>query len=273
MYLRIFAALIGVLLPAAAHAQWVLQIPPCPVGAILPCAPGGGSIGAANYIGNILLPAVRLGFITIATIYFFIYAGKLLINSDEESTITDTKNAYSNAVVGAAIISLSGFIVQGFGRAANTTLINPAPVILGINNVIGYFKLVIGVLISVVIVTQGVRLIILEGQEGEIEKQRKKFFHSLLGVVVIMLANALVTAVQPGANSIVVNEEVRGFIDFGLTLLVALAVGSIMVAGVMLMLATDDTKKDTAKKIIFGAVISLVMVVAAYSIVNFFLLL
>ncbi len=266
---RVLAVLFGILLPALAHAQFM---PPCPVGSILPCA-GGGSLGLVAYLSGVIFPAIRLGFVAVAVVMFTAYAGRMLMESEEESAITDVKNAYTQAVVGAVIISISTFIVDGFGRSANFSLVNPAPVTFAALNVIGYFKLIIGVLISIVIVIQAIRLMLLQGQESEIEQARTKFFHSLLGVAVILLANALVAAVQPGSNSIIINEEIKGVINFSLELLVLLAVLSIMVAGVFLIASVDESLKERAKKIMFATVIALIVVLCAYVIVNYFLLL
>lgn len=266
--MRAFAVLLGLLLPLLTQAQ----IPPCPVGSILPCG-GGGSLGLSLYVGNVIFPAVRIGFVAIAIVMFTAYAGRLLMESEEESTITDIKNAYSQAVVGAVIICISTFIVDGFGRSANATIVNPGPVTFAIANIIGYFKLSIGVLLSIVITTQGIRLMLLQGQESEIEQARKKFFHSLLGVAVILLANALVAAVQPGQQSIIVNDEIRGIVNVGLEVLAALSVLSLMVAGFFLVISIDDSLKDRAKKIVFGTVITLIVVLSAYTIVNYFILL
>ncbi len=269
MPLRLSAALFGLLLPILAFAQ---VIPPCPVGGILPCG-GGGSMGLVAYTGNVIFPAIRIGFIAVAIVMFAAFAGRLMFDAEEESTVTDVKNAYSQAIVGAVIISISTFIVDSFGRGANFTLVNPVPVTFAVSNIIGYFKLIIGVLLSVVITTQGIRLMLLQGQESEIEQARKKFFHSLLGVGVILLANSIVVAVQPGANSIVINEEIRGIVNFSLEILAVLAVLSIMVAGVLLIISVDEALKDRAKKIVFGTVITLVIVLSAYAIINYFLLL
>ncbi|MBI5156082.1 hypothetical protein HZA45_02280 [Candidatus Peregrinibacteria bacterium] len=266
-----YLALALLLAPATAAAQ-AFFIPACPAGGLLPCG-GGGVLGATVYLTAVIFPAVRLGFIAVAIIMFTIYAGQLLLNPTEESTVKDMKEAYADAVVGAVIVSVSTFIVDAFGRGANNTLINPLPVTFAITNVLGYFKLVMGVLISVLVTTQGIRLMLLQGQESEITQQRSRFLYSLLGVAVILLANAIIAVIQPGANSIIASNELRGIVNFGLVFLAVLAVISIAVAGIFLIVSVDETFKDKAKNIIFGTVVSLIIVMSAYSIVNYFLFL
>lgn len=270
---RLTAILFGLLSPIAAMAQ---MIPPCPVGSVLPCPAGiyaNGALGLVAYVTMIIFPAIRTGFIGVATVMFAVYAGRLLFQADEDQTVTDIKNAYSSAVTGAVFISIATFIVDSFGRPASAVLVNPVPITFAINNVIGYFKIIIGVLLSIVITTQGIRLMLLQGQEAEIEKLRKRFLYSLLGVGVILLANVIVEAVQPGANSVVINEEVRGIVNFALELFAGLAVLSILVAGAILILSPDESSKETARKIVFATVISLIVVLSAYSIINYFLFL
>lgn len=267
---RVIAALLGLLIPASALAQIV--IPPCPVGGMLPCA-GGGSLGLSTYLGSIIFPAIRAGFVALGFVMFTVYAARLLLEPEEESTVTEIKNAYSQAAIGATIISVSTLIVDSFGRSANNTIVNPAGVLFAVNNVIGYLKLVVGVSISALILLQSIRLISLQGDEGEISQQRTKFFHSLLGVAAILLANTLLSAVQPGNNSITLNNEIRGAINFGLEILMVLAVIGLIVAGVMLIVSVDESLKDRAKKIIFGTVVALLVVISAFTIVNYFLLL
>ena len=247
-------------------------IPACPAGALLPCG-GGGVIGAVVYLTGIIFPAVRLAFIGVAIIMFTIYAGQLLMNPTEETTLKEMKDAYADAVVGAVLVSISTFIVDSFGRSANNTLINPLPVTFAITNIIGYFKLVLGLLISILVTTQGIRLMVLQGQEAEISQQRTRFLYSLMGVAVILMTNSLIAIVQPGANSIIASDEIRGMVNFGLVFLAFLAVVSIAVAGIFLIVSVDETLKDTAKKIVFGTVISLILVMSAWSIVNYFLFL
>lgn len=264
---RIISTLLGLLVPLLAHAQ----INPCPV-PVLPCG-GGGSAGVSAYLGGIIFPAVRVGFIGLATIMFTAYAARLLFEAEEESTVTEVKNAYTQAAVGAVIISVATLIVDAFGRSAGGTLINPAPIAFAVSNVIGYFKLIVAALVSVLVVTQGARLIALQGEEAELEQQKKKFLHSLLGVAAILLANTLVNVVQPGNASIVLAQEIRGAINFVLEILMVLAVLSFMIAGVLLVVSADEAQKDRAKKIVFGTVIALIIVLAAYAIINYFLLL
>ncbi len=233
----------------------------------LPCI-GGGFEGATVYGMTVLFPAVRIGFVAIAVVMFFAYSFRLLLESEEESTITDIKNAYSQAIVGAAFVSICTLLADAFGRAAAPTIINPEPVTTALGSVIFYMRAMTSIAVTALITFQGVRLIILQGQESELEQQRKRFFHGLLGVGILLLANSLVAAVMPGAHSDILATETIGIINYMLQILGALCLLAVIAAGVFLMFAQEDGLKDRAKKAIFTAVVALVVALVAYVIVN-----
>ncbi len=269
--MHLLSAILLAAAPVAVQAQ-INAINPCPVPGV-PCVNTGGVAGAVAIFANILVPAIRIAFIGLLVLLFFYYALRMILESEEESTITDSKNAYSNAIVGAAMVSLASMIVEGFGQSSltNDTLVNSAPVITGLSNVILYIRLMVGTSASALIAFQGIRIVLLQGQESEIEQQRKRFFHGLLGIAVILLANSLVNAVLPGANSGVIAEETRGITNFMLEIFGFLAVLSFVVAGIFLVVSTEEALKDRAKKILFGTTIAIIIVMCAYVITNFFL--
>jgi len=261
-------------LPAAA------LINPCPLGTTIPCGTGGIA-GMSSYIINIIFPALRVAFIAMAVGMMFYYAGMLLLESAEEQAITEVKSAYQWAIAGAGIVSIATFIVEGFGTiggalpGAGSGLVNPFPVRTALDNIIFGLKLVLATAATAHVTIQGVRLIILQGQEGELEKQKKRFFYGLIGIVIILIASPIVNAVfarTGGASAPRIAEEVAGIGSFLLVLIGGGAVLSIIVAGALLVVSVDESLKDRAKKSIFGSVIALVIVLASYAIVNYFIL-
>ena len=61
-----------------------------------------------------------------------------------------------------------------------------------------------------------------------------------------------------------------GIINFTLTLIGALAVFTIIIAGIMLVLSVDEGLKDRAKKAIVVAVVGLIVALLSYILVRFF---
>lgn len=259
---RILALSAVLALPQAAAAQ----ITACPVPG-LPCASGG--VGAlVGYAESVLIPGLMSIFVAICLLFFFYYGVRLMLESEDESTISETKSAYGYAIAGVAVVSLAQFIIDGTG-VGNGAVVNPDPINSALGLVIDYLLAMTSAAVTAMMVFQAFRIILLQGQESEIEQQKKRFFHGLLGVAVILLAGPLVNAFLPGSNSNILGAEVVGIINFLLTIFGALCVLGIIIAGVMLVVSTDEGLKDRAKKAIFATVVSLIVVLSAALIVRF----
>lgn len=266
----------ALLLPLQSMAQVVIPANTAPwtCGLVpgLPCV-AGGFLGFSAYILATIIPALQAVFLSLATLFFFYYAMRLVWDSDDENTVTEVKSAYGYAISGAAFVTVAGLIAQAVGTGARATLINQGPVLTALDSIILYMRLMVSAAVSALVVFQGVRLILLQGQESEMEQQRKRFFHSLVGVAIIILANVAVTVFVPTTPVTVFVIEIVGIINFLLQILGALALLAVIVAGVMLVVSVDDGLKDRAKKSIFTAVIALVVVLSCYLIINFVILL
>lgn len=251
---------------------------------------GGGVAGLRRLLWNPFNPnagvtfffGLRVIFGGIAALYFMVYALKLLFESEDENAISEVKSAYGHAVAGAAIVSASSLFVQAFGvvgpdvvtdNARN--LITPEPIEYSIGLAIKYIRLALSVAVTAMITFQGVRLILLQGQESELEQQKKRFFHGLIGVAAILLASPIIASVDPvvsaGRGAPILGAEAIGVVNYLLQILGALAVIAIIIAGIMLVVSTKEELKDRAKKIVFGTFVALIVVISAYAIVNFVL--
>ena len=297
------ALLLATFLLAPLPAFTLGTINPCPISAgfaftfNLPCGASPGASGLTTYLSGTIFPELRLAFVGVAIVFFSAYAYRLLFEADEENTLTEVKNAYGYAITGAVIVCIATYLVDAFGTKAATVghLINPDPIHKSLCNVITYFKLIVGVLVSLLITIQGIRMMLLQGQDSDMEQQRKRFFHGLLGVAVLLMANSFVAAIFPqsiatifygcsgttiynitssplnNGQSAILTDEVIGMINFTLEILAVLAVISIMVAGIMLVVSADESMKERAKKTISGTLITLCIVLTSYAIVNYFI--
>ncbi len=274
---RLFLLLQALLTLGFPQAAWAVAVPTVPgwMGSAclvlpgLPCVTGGAA-GLSNFVGGVVVPALQIIFLAIAMLFFFYYSFRLIMESDDENTVTETKSAYGYAITGAALVSLAGFFAQAFGVGAQATIINQQPVVDALDLVVRYMRLMVSAAVSLLIVYQGMRIILLQGQESEIEQQKKRFFHGLLGVAIVLLANVVVSAFFPQNNGTqILNTEFVGVINFLLEILGALALLAIIVGGIFLVVSTNDELKDRAKKSIFTAVVSLIIVLSSFLIVNF----
>jgi hypothetical protein len=261
-------SLIGLLVPGIAHAQ----INPCPLAGIIPCATGG-SAGVNAFVAFEIIPAAKIAFAGVMLIFFVYYAIRLILESGEESTVTEIKSAYSQAMTGAIFVSVAGLFVAGVGNSASATLINSqegGPIWEIFALMINYGKWLMGTLVLIFIAFQGVRLVILSNEESELEKQKTRFFHGLIGVAVTLLASAIVNTVT-SSNAGILAGEMKGLANFMLEIFGILAVLSFIISGLFMVLSFNEGLKDRAKKAVFGSVIAMIVVFASYMIVSYVL--
>ncbi|TSC78983.1 MAG: hypothetical protein G01um101425_829 [Candidatus Peregrinibacteria bacterium Gr01-1014_25] len=267
LFLRL--ALLGLLIlpePAAAY----IPVPNCLL-PFLPCGDGGVE-GLNAYFWNTAFPFLRVSFVGIALLMFVYYGIQLMLARQQESVQSEAKSAYEMAIFGCVLVMLASMIVETFTPGIPGAFIKPEPLITGLTAVIFYFKAALTAVVIMRITIQGVRLVLLEGQaEGEMEKQKKQFFNSLLGVGLVLLANAIVAAAYPGARSGILATEIVGFANFLLVLAGGAAVLAFIAAGVMMIVSFDESLKDRAKKTMFTTVLAIVVILTSYVLVNYFL--
>lgn len=233
-----------------------------------------GVAGIQAFLIESIFPMFQTLFLALALIMLFWYALQLLLESGEEATVTEAKQAYEYAIFGGAVVAFASLIVASFGvgpDVAGTALVNPGPISTVIIKIIIYLKVMVSALVTVAIFIQGFRLIALQGAEGEMEKQKKQFFYTLVGVAMILLAEVVITAMQPPAGSGILSAEIAGIANFVLAIFGLMAVIAIVIGGGMLVLSVDESMKDKAKTIIRDAVIAIVVVLASYSLVTYVL--
>lgn len=268
----ILALALAILVPVVGDAQVVLPtvpaINPCPV-AFLPCG-GGGAIGFADYLWNVLFPAARVMFIATAIFFMMQYALGMLLDPDSSETVSNAKMAYGYAITACAIVGISTYVVEAVGQRARLQLLDPVPLSQGVGNIILYMRLIVATLVTVFLLIQGVRLIVKQGSEDEFKNAQTHFLHTAMGVAVILVANVLVSVFFPGSGSTLLAVEIVGIINFTLTLIGALAVFTIIIAGILMVFSIDESLKDRAKKAIFVSLLGLAVAFLSYVLVRFF---
>lgn len=248
------------------------QIEPCVLQG-LPCLGGGGAEGLNQYILTRVVPTMEVGFIGLAVVMLFVYSATFVLWSTEESSVTEAKTAYYYAITGASIVGLADLTVRSFApsfvgaNVANIALVNS-----GIQNVILFFKLILATAVTANIVVQAFRLITAQSQD-QTEKARKRILTGFVGVAIMLMTDAIMRGVSPeyGAQSVGISLELVGVANFLLVILGVLFVAAIVIAGMMLILSGDESLKDKAKTVVKTSVISLIIVMTSFILVNTFL--
>ncbi len=258
-------------LPALAYsldARWTS------ICSIVGCRPVIGSVGLSLYVADIIIPGLQLLFVGLLVVMLFVYGAQLVFRSNEESSIAESKLAYTYAITGAAIVSFANWLTRAFSPVNHPSAIVEYSFIKpGFGKVYMFMKLLLGAAFTANLVLQAFRLITAQGSDELIGRARKRFLASFVGVAIVLLANTIITAVNPelSGNAGLIADEIIGVANFLLTLLAIAAIGAIIVAGILLVVSVDEQLKERAKQIARTTVISLAVILASFVLVNTFL--
>ena len=269
------------LAPALAFAQG--GIPPASFGPLcnatgLCSVNSGGVLILANFLDN-LLNTIRIVFISACVGYFTWFALMMIVAGYEENTLTEQKKAFGYSAMGLGIVGVASYIAQTFvPTSTGTNLVNPVPFNIAADIVADYITMATGGFLIFVISLAGFRMIALQGDDAEIDKQKKSFFNGLLGIVVLLLARVFVFFMigaatgGDGASGAALIHEIAGVVKFLLEIVAALAVITLISAGFFFVISiTNDERKERAKRMILSTLIVLVIIVCSHAIVATFI--
>lgn len=250
--------------------------------AALETKPGVATITSPIYFALDLFRYLISG---IAFIYIIIYALKLIsTTSDEEAT--KVKDGLIMAVLGFILIQIADVAVKKvfFGEQGEafqdvaTTKLYAAEAVSQIHGIIGFFEYFLGAVAVLFLIIKGFTLITSAGNEEEIGKAKKQVIYALVGLVVIGLSEVVVRgfifpdngaklpSTQMGLHIIVsVTNFLVGFVAIASFLMLFYGGYSYVVSG------GNEEVKDKVKKIIYGAVMALIISMGAFAIVNTFI--
>jgi len=221
----------------------------------------------------------------LAVIWIIISGIRLIMAQGEESIITEQKKSLLFSIIGlAAIILLERAIniIYGAPGEIRTTLVPPAEAFSTVSTeifgIINFIRALIGTVAIFMIVLSGVKMIFAAGEEEGLTKQKRAIIWIVIGLVLIAINKIIVTnffilpveqkdKIQTGNITTLINTfgNVLKF-ALGFTGIVALA---LLVYGAALMIANygNDETVQKAKKIIKNAIIGIIVIISAYTIV------
>lgn len=222
---------------------------------------------------------------TIAFIYIIIYAVKLISTSNEEDA-GKVKDGLIMAILGFLIIQLADIAVKKafFGEQGEafqdvaTTKLYAAETVNQIRGIVGFFEYFLGAVAVLVLIVRGFTLIASAGNEEDIGKAKKQVLYAMAGLIVVGLSEVVVRGVIFPANGSQLPSTQMGMqILFNIT---NFLVGFVAIASFVMLFyggysyvvsGGNEEVKDKVKKIIMGAVISLILSMGAYAAVNTFI--
>lgn len=258
-----------------------ISVPPAsfdPICGALGICVSGTAVGGVHeylnlYLGGVIVPALKTIFIGVAVVYCAWYALTLIVYGQDEAKQKEQKSAFESAVQGAAFVGLATFIVATFAPSeAGVSLVDASPITEAINRVVDFIMMITGIFLIFIIGYSGARIIALQGNESEIEKQKKNFFYGLLGVVLLFLAHVISEAILPSGTPLTLVEEVGGMIRFLLEIIAGLAVIAFIASGILFLVSMhNDNLKQRARRILLSTIIILIIVVLSHVLVSTFI--
>jgi hypothetical protein len=218
----------------------------------------------------------------LAVIWIVVSGIRMVMAQGEESIITEQKHSLTYAVIGLGVVILierAINILYGAPGEIRTALIPPAEAFsTEVFGVINFVRALIGTVAIFMIVLSGIKMIFAAGEEEGLTKQKRAIIWIVVGLVLIAINKILVTnffilpvqqkdKIQTGNITTVINTfgNVLKF-ALGFTGIVALA---LLVYGAALMIANygNDEMVEKAKKIIKNAIIGIIVIISAYTLV------
>jgi hypothetical protein len=192
----------------------------------------------------------------------------------EEAALTEGRKAFGYAAIGMGIIGTASLLTETFApNTAGTALVSATPFITSMERIADFITVITGAFLIFVISMAGFRIIVLQGNESEIDKQKKNFLHGLMGVPILLLARIIVESILPATgdpNDIV--TEIAGIVKFLLEITAGLAVVGLIASGFLLIISLhSDNLRQRAKRILYSTLIILIIIIFSLTIVGMFI--
>lgn len=224
----------------------------------------------------------------ISTIAFavIIIASIRLVSTSNDEEAGKAKKTLIVGVVGLLLVQLAEIAVKQafFGEQGEafqdegTARIYAEQTTEQIRGIIGFLEVFLGSVAVLVIIIKGFQLIVSGGEEEEITKTKKHLIYGAIGLVVVVLAEIIVRGfifpenggslpkIEVGKKLIIsITNYLAGFVAlFAFIMLLYGGYRYVLSGG-------EDEVKEKVKKIIYGAVIALILALGAFAIVNTFL--
>jgi len=221
-------------------------------------------------------------------IFWVVMSGIMMIfNQGDENKITEEKNSIMYGIMGLMIVLLlERFIyliygVPGAERGIETTGPGISTEVLGI---ISFIRAIIGAAAIMMIIISGYRIISAEGAEDKITTEKKGIMWVIIGIIVILINQFIVENlyIQPALKQIagqgqpitqttitniinVFGNIIKFLLGFvGIVAFAALIYGG----GSLIANYANEEMAGKAKKIIENALIGIVVIISAYTLVS-----
>lgn len=235
---------------------------------------------AINFVQN-LIRIVRNVVGAGALVLGVIYGLSLVMSRGQEEKISKQKTNFLWVFVGFVVLIISENVATIFNPEESTSkaLVDFNATRDQMRDVVDYIKWLLGSIIVLLMAVSAVRMVTAGGDEETINSEKKNITWSLIGILVILLANSIVNSIYllnapdeavaaPATTGI---TEIAGVIRLILVFIGPLAIAFTIYAGFLYLTSLDDEEgSKQAKTMIVAGVVSIVIIYGAYALVNTF---
>ncbi len=244
----------------------------CTLAGLVPESAHGaaGAQALSNFIGVHVINQALAAFGGIAAAAIFYYAIRMIFDAYKDKAYTDVINSFLYVLIGFIVIGLSSAFTNSFAPSSLGTgagFPNLGPLTLGVASIKDFIIRAAAGVFTLMVVAAGLRMIMSQGDEAVFDKWRKILTGNCLGVMIMFIADALVTGVSDTSGPGAIVEELVGISLFILTVIGTAAIISLIIAGVLLIVSIDESMRDRAKRAIIGTLLALVVVIIAYTVI------
>ena len=291
--------------PPAANSQDLLPLPGSGSYSNLPTVSG---TSADQRFNNLVVAVVNnlryiIGAVAIGVM---VYAGvRMVIAQGNEEEYTTQKRNILYAIIGLAVIGLSGDLVRIFSVGCDATgkdilgqpcvaggfLKDPNAIVRSATLfnqrtqfVITFIKYLIGSIAVFGVVRSGMRLVTSSGNEEKLSEDKKGLFYGILGLIFIIMADPIINNVfykvdlsrypsvggaAPGFDAAQGVKELAGFTNLVVTIATPVAILMLLYAAFSYVTsAGNEEKQGKAKRLIFAVIVGILVMYAAFAIVS-----
>lgn len=233
---------------------------------------------AESFVRN-LIRIVRNVVGGIAMIMGVVYGFKMVIARGQEDALSKQKSNFLFALLGFMILIIAENIAGIFNpeKASSAQLIDFNAARDQLRDIADYMKWMLGSVAVLLMAVSSARLVMAQGEDEEITKQKRNITWSFLGLLVVLLASNIVNSIYvlrapdetASAGADVAIGEFTGIIRLILVFLGPVAIAFTIYAGYMYLTALDNEERaNKAKRMIVEGVVAIVIVYGAYALVN-----
>lgn len=218
----------------------------------------------------------------VALLFGIVYAMNFIFAGGKEESLSKYKQNFLWLLIGFIILMAADGISQIFNpeTASSDALIDFQAGRDQLRIITNYLKWFFGSVIVLLMTVSGIKMMAASGNEEAIGKEKTHLIWSGIGILVILLASNIVNAIYvingdkaqaAGAEAGI--TEIGGVIRLALVFLGPVAVLFTIYAGFMYLTAFEnEDRANKAKTMIVGGVTGIVIIYAAYALVNTFLI-